>query len=315
LRVACTIFVTAVLARYISVHPHWITVTTLAVLQPYSGATAARAAQRVLGTVLGSLAAVAIGMIVRSPAWLSLVIFPLSVAAVATHRRNYRLFTFFLTPVFVLVAEQFVGNWWTAAARAADAAIGGSIAFVAAVLIFPSRERTRLPELLARMMDAVAAYAITVFDAAPDRHAEPAEARVLAARRNAGIALSEAESSLERLLTEPRHDMATEEYALQLITYGRRAAGALTTIDTYSARDLTPEASLTPDTAQQIERYVVSTLNQAAAFTRGTSPAPDVPVPELPAKLDSRLRSTLARLLRGAHLVADMSRGGLDRYS
>ncbi len=315
LRVACTIFITAVLARYVSVHPHWVTVTTLAVLQPYSGATASRVAQRVLGTVLGSIAAVAITMVVRSPAWLSLVIFPLSVAAVTTHRRNYRLFTFFLTPVFVLVAEQFVGNWWTAAARAADAGIGGGIAFVAAVFVFPSRERTRLPELLARMLDAVAAYAITVFDAAPDRHAEPAEVRIMAARRAAGIALSEAESSLERLLTEPRHDMATEEYALQLITYGRRAAGALTTIDTYSARDLTPEASLSAETAQQVESYVVSTLHQAAAFTRGTAPEADVPVPELPDQLDSRLRSTLARLLRGAHLVADMSRGGLERYS
>jgi uncharacterized membrane protein YccC len=313
LRVACTIFVTAVLARYVSVHPHWITVTTLAVLQPYSGATAARAAQRVVGTVLGSIAAVAITLVLRSPAWLSLAIFPLSVAAVTTHRRNYRLFTFFLTPVFVLVAEQFVGNWWTATARAADAAIGGGIAFVAAVFIFPSRERTRLPELLARMLDAVAAYAVAVFDAAPDRHVEPVEARVLAARRAAGIALSEAESSLERLLTEPRHDRASEEYALQLITYGRRAAGALTTIDTFSARDLTPEASLTAETAQQIESYVVSTLHQAAAFTRGAAPEPDAAVPELPEQLDSRLRSTLARLLRGAALVADLSRGGFER--
>ena len=315
LRVACTIFVTAILAHYVSVHPHWITVTTLAVLQPYSGATAARAAQRVLGTVLGSVAAVVITMVLHSPALLGLAIFPLSVAAVATHRRNYRLFTFFLTPVFVLVADQFAGNWWLAAARASDAAIGGGIAFVAAVFVFPSRERTRLPELLARMLDAVSAYAVTVFDAAPDRHAEPAEVRITAARRAAGIALSEAESSLERLLTEPRHDLATEEYALQLITYGRRAAGALTTIDTYSARDLSPEASLTPDVAQRVERYVVSTLQQAAAFTRGTAPAADAPVPELPGALDSRLRSTLARLLRGAQLVADMSRGGLDRYS
>jgi uncharacterized membrane protein YccC len=303
------------LARHISVRPHWITVTTLAVLQPYAGATAARAAQRVLGTVLGSVAAVAITLIVHSPALLSVVIFPLSVAAVATHRRNYRLFTFFLTPVFVLVADRFVGNWWTAAVRASDATIGGAIAFVAAVIVFPSRERTRLPELLARMLEAVAAYAVTVFDAAPDRHAEPAEERIMAARRNAGIALSEAESSLERLLTEPRHDRATEEYALQLITYGRRAAGALTTIDTYSARDLSPEASLNADVARRIESYVVGTLQQAAAFTRGNQPEADVPVPELPESLDSRLRSTLARLLRGAQLVADMSRGGLDRYS
>jgi hypothetical protein len=165
------------------------------------------------------------------------------------------------------------------------------------------------------MLDAVAAYAVVVFDAAPDRHAAPAEARILTARRAAGIALSEADNSLERLLTEPRHDMAAEEYALQLITYGRRAAGALTAIDTYSARDLTPEAALSPEVAQRVESYVVTTLHRAAAFTRGTAPEPDAPVPELPDALDSRVRSTLARLLRGARLVADMSRAGIDRYS
>ncbi len=315
LRVACTIGITAVVSRYVSVRPHWITVTTLAVLQPYSGATAARAAQRVLGTVLGSLAAVAITLTVNSAALLSVLVFPLSVAAVATHRRNYRLFTFFLTPVFVLVSERFIGDWWTAAVRASDAAIGGGIAFVAAVLIFPSRERTRLPELLARMLDAVASYAAAVFETAPDRHADVAESRVLAARRDAGIALAEAENSLERLLAEPRHDMAAEEYALQVITYGRRAAGALTTIDTYSARDLTRHETLGVAVAQRVEAYVVTTLHQAAAFARGMTLEADAPLPELPSELDPRLRSTLARLLRGARLVTDISRGGLERYS
>jgi uncharacterized membrane protein YccC len=309
-RVACTIGVTSLVARQISLHPHWITVTTLAVLQPYSGATAARAAQRVLGTVLGSVAAVAITMTVHSPLLLAAIMFPLSVAAVATHRRNYRLFTFFLTPVFVLLAERFQGDWWTAAVRASDAVVGGGIAFVAAVLIFPSREQRRLPELLARMLDSVASYAVNVFDAAGDRHTDAAELRVLAARRDAGIALSEAENSLERLLAEPLHELATEEYALQLITYGRRAAGALTTIDTFAARDLSRQAALQASVAQRVEAYVVSTLHQAAAFARGAEPGTDAPLPDLPSDLDFRLRATLARLLRGARLVADISRRG-----
>ena len=312
-RVACTAGVASLIAHRISVHPHWVTITTLAVLQPYSGATASRAAQRVLGTVLGSIAAAAITLTIRSPALLAAIMFPLSVAAVATHRRNYRLFTFFLTPVFVLLAERFQGDWWTAATRTSDAAVGGAIAFVAAVLIFPSRERTRLPELLAKMLDAVASYAVAVFDALADRHSEQVEPNILAARRDAGIALSNAENSLERLLTEPRHDMAAEEYALQLITYGRRAAGALTAIDTYAARDLTDVAPVDTELSQSLEQYVVTTLHQAASFARGLEPDEGAPVPELPAALDPRLRATLARLLRGAALVADVSRGGFDR--
>ncbi len=311
-RVALTVGVTSLLASRISLHPHWVTVTTLAVLQPYSGATAARAAQRVVGTVLGSVAAVAINMTVHGPVLLAAVMFPLSVAAVATHRRNYRLFTFFLTPVFVLIAERFQGDWWTAAVRAGDAALGGGIAFVAAVFIFPSRETTRLPDLLATMLDHVASYAVATLEGLADRHAEAIETRINAARRDTGISLGEAESSLERLLAEPRHDTGAEEYALQLITYARRATGALTAIDTYVARDLTPQAALTPTLAQAIEAYVVSTLHQAAAFARGLEPGPDAAIPELPTELDTRLRSTLARLLRGAGLISDVARRGLE---
>ena len=314
-RVACTVGIASLVGHRISVHPHWVTVTTLAVLQPYSGATAAKAAQRVLGTVLGSIAAVAITLLLRTPVALATAMFPLSVAAVATHRRNYRLFTFFLTPVFVLLAERFQGNWWVAAARASDAAIGGGIAFVAAVFIFPSRERTRLPELLARMLDALAEYVVAVFEGTANRHTDAAEARIMAARRDAGIALSEAENSLERLLTEPRQDSPAGEYALQLITYGRRAAGALTAIDTYAARELTREAPLGADLAQTLGTFLVGTLHQAAAFARGLEPDSDAPVPELPMGLDPRIHSTLARLLRGARLLSELSRGGIDRVA
>jgi len=315
LRVACTVGIASLVGHHISVHPHWVTVTTLAVLQPYSGATAARAAQRVLGTVLGSVAAVAITLLLRSPVALAAAMFPLSVAAVATHRRNYRLFTFFLTPVFVLIAERFQSDWWVAAARASDAAIGGGIAFVAAVFIFPSRERKRLPELLARMLDSVADYAVAVFDGVANRHTNAADVLIIGARRDAGIALSEAENSLERLLTEPRHDTPAGEYALQLITYGRRAAGALTAIDTYSARGLAREAPLGAKLSQSLETFLVGTLHQAAAFARGLEPGLDQPVPELPADLDPRLYATLARLLRGARLLSDLSRGGIDRVA
>ncbi|HYP77382.1 MAG TPA: FUSC family protein [Polyangiaceae bacterium] len=316
LRVACTVGIASLIGHRVSVHPHWVTVTTLAVLQPYSGATAAKAAQRVLGTVLGSIAAVAITLLLHSPVALAAAMFPLSVAAVATHRRNYRLFTFFLTPVFVLLAERFQGDWWVAVARASDAAIGGGIAFVAAVFVFPSRERTRLPELLARMLDAVANYAVAVFEGAANRHSEASEARIMSARRAAGIALGEAENSLERLLTEPRHDDSlTGEYALQLITYARRSAGALTTIDTYSARVLTREAPITAELARPLTTFMVKSLHQAASFARGEPPEPDAPVPELPSDLDPRIYSTLARLLRGARLLTDLARGGIERVA
>jgi len=61
--------------------------------------------------------------------------------------------------------------------------------------------------------------------------------------------------------------------------------------------------------------FLVGTLQQAAAFARGLVPEVEAPVPELPTALDPRIHSTLARLLRGARLLSELSRGGIDRIA
>lgn len=308
-RVAVTIGLTSIFARYVTTYPQWVTVTTLAVLQPHSGATTARAAQRVVGTVLGSVLAVVIELTLRSPVLLGLAMFPLSVAAVVTQRRNYRLFTFFLTPVFVLHGARFAGDWWTAVARSADSALGGAIALFAAVVVFPSRERTRLPQLLARLLVAVADYARAVLVAAPQRRLTEVDASIASARRDVGLALGDAEGALERLLSEPLHDPQDEELSLQLITYCRRAAAALTTLDTYAARGLGVALALAPEQADAVAEHFVGSLQRAARAVQGEQAGVPLVVPELPESLDPRAREPLARLLRGAGLIADAASG------
>jgi uncharacterized membrane protein YccC len=215
------------------------------VLQPYPGPTSKRAGERVVGTVLGCAVAAVITMTIHAPLALAAIMFPLSVAAVATRPRSYRLFTFFLTPVFVLIAEHHPGDWWAAAARAGDAVVGGVVALVAALVLWPSWEKTRLPDALDAMIDAVTHYRDVVLQSierrrnGEDPHA--VEHAVADARRAAGIAMGEAETSLERWLAEPLRRVANGEEAMQLVTYARRLANACTTLDSIVAHGLTQE--------------------------------------------------------------------------
>jgi uncharacterized membrane protein YccC len=240
LRVALAAVVAAALGAWLSpAHTAWVTVTAVVVLQPHTGATLRRAIERVIGTTLGGLVAAAITLARPGPFALAALMFPLSIAAVVTRPRSYRLFTFFLTPVFVLVAMRASGDPWVAAVRAADTLLGGVVALVAVVLVFPRWEaRVGLPDALAAMAREVLAYAARVEarDAAPAGGDAALLVEVDATRRAAAAAIRDAEASVERLLGDPLRRGAVEPSAVERISYARRVVLAATTLDTLVAR-------------------------------------------------------------------------------
>lgn len=274
LRVTAAVIVASLVGHHIATRPHWVTVTTIAVLQPYPGPTSTRAAERVFGTVMGCVVAAMITMTIHSPLALAVVMFPLSVAAVATRPRSYRLFTFFLTPVFVLIAERHPGDWWTAAARAGDSVVGGVIALVAALVVMPSWERTRLPEALEKMIAAATSYRDAVL-AGLDRRRRgddtgQIELSIAEARRAAGIAIGEAETSLERWLAEPMRRIEQGERAMQLVTYARRLTNTCTALDSRVASGLGDEETDRAGYLEAIASYGDSLVRERS-LTAGTS--------------------------------------------
>jgi len=259
-------------------HAHWVAITAIAVLQPYPGATWKRAVERVIGTVLGCVLALAITFGVEDPLALALIMFPLSVAAVATRARSYRLFTFFLTPVFVLVSERYPGDWHAAVERAGDAALGGLVAALAALIVFPSWERERIPDALAAAYDALASYARAIAGSWRGPRGPIDDAR-----RASAAALAAAETSLERMLSEPRTDPEGASRALDAVTHARRLAGALTAI--------AQEQAAGTGTLEPLVAHLAGTLDALASAARARRPPPGLPEPPpLDARLDPVLR-------------------------
>lgn len=115
-------------------HVSWVTVTTVAVLQPYPTATVERAVERAMGTIAGCLAVIAITWLVRGPLALGAVMFAFATASMLARIRSYRLFVVFLTPVFVLVADRMYAEWSLVATRILDVAAGGALAILATLV-------------------------------------------------------------------------------------------------------------------------------------------------------------------------------------
>ncbi|MDR3702573.1 MAG: FUSC family protein [Candidatus Sulfopaludibacter sp.] len=190
---------------------YWCPMTIAIVLKPDFTGTFSRGILRVAGTLIG-LAFATVLFHVLSP---SVAVQVVLIGIFAFLLRcfgpaNYGIFVIALTALVVLlIAMTGVTPGVVIAARGLNTVAGGAIALTAYAL-WPTWERTRLPEELAAMFDAYRVYFETVRDAytqpAVSRAAQLDRAR-LAARR----ARSNLEASVARFRGEPgaRFDRVT----------------------------------------------------------------------------------------------------------
>ena len=108
----------------------------------------------------------------------------------------------FLTPFIVLLLDTVQpGDWEVAAVRSLDTVIGGLLALFAGYLLWPSWERERLPEQLARTIAANRDYFLGVVAGYRGQTSDPGVLR--SARRQAQLENANAAAAFQRLLSEP----------------------------------------------------------------------------------------------------------------
>lgn len=301
---------------------YWATITTLIVLQPYTGATTRKTLQRVGGSVLGGIIAAGLAVLARTKLAIAGVMVPFTVAAVAVLPLNYGVFVLLLTPVFVLLAEPHPGDWGIAGLRVVNTLLGGIIALAAAQLLWPAHEIETYARQLADLLRELRTMLVAVVGGA-----DPTNPRwkrsVDDARRKFGVAVTNAEATMQRLITEESPDPRRVEAAMTITTYGRRVASTLSALAEARARE-----SSSIDEAERVR--LVSSLDSVIASLGGaaTSEPVRVEVFEPPraaaANTESlrnaqieRLHAQLAVLGRAAtrYDLADEPRGSLAFFS
>ena len=248
---------------------YWATITTLIVLQPYAGATIRKTLQRVGGSVVGGLIAAAVAVVARTKLAIAGVMVPFTIGAVAVLPLNYGVFVLLLTPVFVLLAEPHPGDWGIAGLRVVNTLLGGVIALAAAQILWPTHELETYPRQLASLLRKLR----ELFTAAVSDGDEAAAAwrgAVDDARRQFGVAVTNAEATMQRLITEEAPNPYRVEAAMTLLIYGRRMASTLSAIAEARANgDAAPSAAVT--------KTLGAELDSLAAALDGAAPPPASP--------------------------------------
>jgi uncharacterized membrane protein YccC len=224
-------------------HGSWLAMTSIIVLQPYGSGTLRRGLQRVGGTIAGGVLAAVLATAVHGQDGLIAVITLTSLLTLATYAVNYAWYCFFLTPTFVLMTMPYYRDWQFAEVRIWNTVLGAVVAVAAMRLLWPERERIELGRLLGRGASADAAYlrAMVRFWGTNRPERAAAERQVLApARRLSGLAINDAEESLDRMMLEPGFgrkatsgDIQAE--ALAFVTYLRRLMRVATTLTAVSS--------------------------------------------------------------------------------
>jgi hypothetical protein len=136
LRTAFAAAIATVLGRYVHpTHGFWLILTVLVVLKPDYEFTRRRTLERMTGSVVGGLAAMALLPHIHGVVLLDLLLGVLGVLAFSHLRGNYGLYVLFLTPFVVLLAGIAVpGDTGLAAARIQQTLIGGTLGFAVSFL-------------------------------------------------------------------------------------------------------------------------------------------------------------------------------------
>jgi uncharacterized membrane protein YccC len=272
-------------------HGYWVPLTVLFVLRPDFGSTFTRGLQRYIGTAVGVVLATVIAAAFHpGPYALAALATVLAVGIFAFLLSNYGLFTVSVTAFIVFfVAFGGIPEYKVALQRLLASVIGATLT-LGFYALWPTWERSTLPDTIAELIDADRGFLIALLGCWADPASQDREA-VRRARARARVARTNAEAAVQRALDEPagrRAALGTTE-ATGLLASLRRAADGGLALEAYlddAHSPAPPEAGLL---AHQLEGALAE-LAQATREHRAPGPLP--PLRETQQELSARVGAT-----------------------
>jgi uncharacterized membrane protein YccC len=285
IRLAVCVALGAGIGRAVSWHrTYWLPMTVAIVLKPDFSATFSRGVLRVAGTLTGLAFATALFHILSTTVMTQIVLIALLTYVLRSWgAANYGILTAAVSALVVLlIGLTGVSASDVIAARALNSVAGGALA-LSAYWLWPTWERYRVNENVARLLDAYRDYFRAVSEAYLKPGAPPPELN--SARQSARLARSNLEASVDRLSAEP--------YTFQLVALNdmlassHRLVHALMALEAglYQSQFVTPRGAF-----RAFKHDVERTLYFLAASLRG-SPIHPGDLPDLREDHHALLRS------------------------
>jgi len=300
-------------------HDYWILLTIVVVLRGSLAQTLERRNSRVAGTLLGCV--LVAGLLLLHPP-LSVLMITVTLAQAVAHAfatKRY-LVTAVAATILGLVQAHLLSAdsspVFDLAERMADTILGGAIAWAFSYVV-PSWERTQIPALVRRAMEAQARHTVVALALGRMQAGDPQpELTWRLARREAYDSLSALVQATQRSLFEPRAVRPPLRPLARMLAHSYQLLAHLTAVKTMllmRREDLDVDVIATPlqETAGAIEAALSIGPGSTASGARSAE-GPQAPA-ALPDPFDGNLNPWMLRRLRLAAGTATQLRGDAER--
>lgn len=205
LRVALSLLAGYLLAQALQLgHGSWILITIIVILKPAYSLTRQRNKDRLMGTVVGAITAMALLYFINDKTVLLILMMLLLLGCNSLIRTNYFLAVFMLTPALLILFHlMYPGSLSEVfSMRLIDTAIGSGIAFFSNLAIKPAWEHEGMRGRMADLLKHQMAHFEVVANAFTDKEIQISELRKI--RRNVLLNLSNLSDAFHRMLSEPK---------------------------------------------------------------------------------------------------------------
>ncbi|MDB4923594.1 MAG: hypothetical protein JWQ54_5577 [Mucilaginibacter sp.] len=203
LRVSLVCLIGFVTAKYIALghHSYWVLLTIIVILKPGFSLSKQRNYQRLIGTIAGGIAGIAILLFIPDKDAQFILLIILMIGTYSFLRLNYVVSVIFMTP-YVLILFKFLGVGLVVKERIIDTIIGSTIAFVASYVIFPSWEFEQIQQNLREVINANVSYLAKIAESILGKEVSSIEYKL--ARKDVYVKSANLSAAFERMTSEPK---------------------------------------------------------------------------------------------------------------
>ncbi|WP_291909235.1 FUSC family membrane protein [Chitinophaga sp. CB10] len=281
---------------------YWILLTIIVILKPGFGLTRSRSIQRVIGTVLGALFAAGLLYLTSNGTIIFFAMLLCILGAYSFMSFRYTLSVFFVTP-FVIFLLHFLhpSDLYNAAQRVLDTFIGGSLAFIANMVVWPSWEHTFLPDYMKKMLETNRRYFDTVMGVYVKENVTVTDFKL--ARKDTYVASANMMAAFQRMLTEPKSKQKNASTVYHFVVLNHTLTSHIAALGSYS---LHHGVQFPKEEYQEVTDYLLRYMDQLllmldpATKAQAQLPAPLNTFDHLDKRLDELVQRRQEEINAGA---------------